>query len=356
VKRTVLSIARSRGWRALVPAALLALAVSLIWWRGPDWRVVRDAFTVVQWDWIVAAVAMNLLSVLLRSLAWNTAIGQALTPPHPRFRSVFAAFCVGLFANVVLPGRVGELARVAVLARRMPGRRGVWLNLIGSVFAHRVFDLFPVLVLVVWVLSSAKLPHWAVTSSIAVLGIGFALFAFAILTARRNTGTQHDGISRIQTLVNRAREGLGVMRAPVPAAICATFQFGGWACQLLAVWMTMVAFHIHLPLVAAGLVLLVMNVATVFPLWPGNVGLLQAAIAIALEPYGVSYADGFAFGIGLQAMEASVGVGLGMVFLTREGFSDATLRDMPEAPAVVENAELLESIDEPENARAGVSG
>ena len=47
-----------------------------------------------------------------------------MPPPHPRFRIVFSAFCVGLFANVVLPGRVGELARVAVLARRMPERQG----------------------------------------------------------------------------------------------------------------------------------------------------------------------------------------------------------------------------------------
>ena len=59
-----------------------------------------------------------------------------------RFPLVFSAFCVGLFANAVLPGRVGELARVAVLRRRMPGRKGATATLIGSVFAHRMFDLF----------------------------------------------------------------------------------------------------------------------------------------------------------------------------------------------------------------------
>ena len=33
-----------------------------------------------------------------------------------------------------------------------------------------------------------------------------------------------------------------------------------------------------------------MNVATVFPLWPGNIGLLQAAVALPLVSYGVPYA------------------------------------------------------------------
>jgi len=77
----------------------------------------------------------------------------------------------------------------------------------------------------------------------------------------------------------------------------------------LAVYTAMRAFDIHAPLPAAGLVLLLMNVATIFPLWPGNVGLVQAAIALPLLSYGVYYARGVAFGIGLQAIEASVGVG-----------------------------------------------
>ena len=44
----------------------------------------------------------------------------------------------------------------------------------------------------------------------------------------------------------------------------------------------MEAFDIHLPLAAAGLVLVLINVATIFPLWPGNVGLVQAAVALPL--------------------------------------------------------------------------
>ena len=71
-----------------------------------------------------------------------------------------------------------------------------------------------------------------------------------------------------------------------------------------------------------------MNVAGIFPLWPGNVGLLQAAVALPLVSYGVPYAQGFAFGIGLQAIEMSVGVGVGFIFLAREGISFAVLRGM----------------------------
>jgi hypothetical protein len=82
-----------------------------------------------------------------------------------------------------------------------------------------------------------------------------------------------------------------------------------------------------------------------FPFWPGNVGLVQAAVALALLPYGVSYGRGVLFGIGLQAIEVSVGVGLGLLFLAREGFSFAMLRRMPEVTeAPLEEDERVERI------------
>jgi uncharacterized membrane protein YbhN (UPF0104 family) len=222
--------------------------------------------------------------------------------------------------------------------------------LIGSVIAHRMFDLVPVIALVLWVLSTAALPHWAIDSLIAVLAAGLAAFAFAWLGARRSHGPVIEELGSIRKLLIQARIGLGVMRAPLPAAIAATYQSLGWLCQLFAVWAAMRAFGIHQPFAVSGVVLVLMNVATIFPLWPGNIGLVQAAIALPLKSYGVPYAKGFAFGIGLQAIEASVGVGIGLIFLAREGISFATLRDMPK------DAAELQATEEREHARASVSG
>jgi hypothetical protein len=124
----------------------------------------------------------------------------------------------------------------------------------------------------------------------------------------------------------RVRQGLGVLRRPEPAMRAAGLQTAAWALQLGAVWVAMRAFHLSLPLVAAGVVLALMNVALIVPLWPGNVGLQQAAVALPLVAYGVVYARGFAYGIGLQAIESSVGYGVGILFLLREGLTIGTLR------------------------------
>lgn len=316
-------------WRALLLLPFAAIVVALLWWRGPEWHAVGDAFTAVHWEWVVAAIGLNLLSVVARAIAWSTVIRQAIEPPAPRFPLVFSAFSVGLFANAVLPGRIGELARVGVLTRKLPNRRGAWPTLVGTVVAHRVFDVFPVVVLIGWVLLTAKIPHWALASLVVIVGVGFALLTFAIASARTQHRSTMDELGPIRKVVARIRKGLGVMHAPLAAAVAVLFQSLGWLCQLLAVWTAMRAFGIHSPLPAAGLVLLLMNVVTIVPLWPGNFGLLQAAVALPLVQYGVDYARGFAYGIGLQAIEASVGIGIGLIFLAREGISYAFLKDMP---------------------------
>jgi uncharacterized protein (TIRG00374 family) len=324
---------RSPWLRAGVVLLVLCGAGALLWWRGPDWGAVGNAFATVKWHWVVVAIAFNLLSIIVRSVAWQTVINQAMPPPRPGYPLVFSAFCVGLFGNAVLPGRIGELARVAVLTRKMPPREGLWATLVGTVFAHRVFDVIPAGLLIVYVLITARIPGWAITSLIAVVSVGSALFVLAFLSARRHQRSVLEEAGTLKRLVLMARQGLGVMHEPIPAAIAIFFQCLGWLCQLFAVYTAMRAFDIHASMPAAGLVLVLMNVATIFPLWPGNVGLTQAAIALPLLQYGVAYADGFAFGIGLQAIEASVGIGVGLVFLAREGISFAILKRMPEMTA-----------------------
>ena len=351
------------GWAqaaALVLTVVLAFVV--LWWRGPDWADVWGAFRFVIWSWIVLALVLNVASTMFRALSWSLTIGQALPAQHhPRLIHVFSAFGVGLFANAVVPGRLGELARVAILRRHLVGAPpGTTVTLVGTVFAHRLFDLVPATILVVWVLLTAEVPHWAVVALLVAVSAGFALFTIAWLGARRRQRpVVSEGVGTVRQLLGMARQGLSVLNAPVPLAGAILLQCAGWLLQLLAVYVAMQAFGIDAPLPAAGLVLVLMNVATIVPLWPGNVGLVQAAVGLPLRNYGVPYATGFAYGLALQALEMACGIGLGLLALAREGISVAVLRRMENDEDSAENvAELVDDFTaelEPEAAREGAA-
>ncbi len=320
-----------RGRIGLLLAAGAIIAGVLIW-RVPDLDIIGRAFTEVGWKWVAAAIGMNLLSVQVRAIAWHIVLNEALPLPHPRHRHVFAAFCVGLLGNAVLPGRVGEVARVGVLARHVPRHRDTWAAIFGSVFAHRLFDVIPAIGLVFYVIATARIPRWALPAVEIMIGVGAALLLAGIAVAlrqRRQGNRPLDGLGRVRRLVHQALQGMRVFHSPGPALAAGFFQLLGWATQLFAVYFAMRAFQIDEPMPAAALVLLVVNVALAFPLWPGSFGLFQVAVAVALLPYGIAYRHGFAFGIGLQAIEMSVGVGLGLLYLAREGISFAMLKKIP---------------------------
>jgi glycosyltransferase 2 family protein len=346
--------------RGVLVLVFLAAAFGAIWWRGPDWGTVWHAFDSVSWRWVIVAVGINLLSIIARSISWRLTIGQAVPEPHPSYVHVFSAFCVGLLGNAVLPARAGELARVAVLRRHMPEHGpGTSATLVGTVFAHRLFDLPAVALLVIYVLLTAKIPGWAITSLELFGLVALTLLAVALLSARGRDQRlpSLDDTRTVTRLLGMARQGLAVLRAPLPAAGAIFFQLVGWVLQLLAVWTVMEAFDLGAPLPAAAVVLLLMNIAIIFPLWPGNVGLLQAAVALPLRRYGVAYGTGFAYGLVLQAVEMSVGVGMGLVFLAREGISFAGLRRMEEAEesSAVATVEDVAEESEQETTREGAS-
>ena len=331
---------RTRRGRVSLLLPSLAVVLGILIWRAPDLQVVGSAFAEVRWKWVAAAIGMNLLSVLVRSIAWHIVLNQALPLPHARHRHVFAAFCVGLLGNAVLPGRVGEVARITVLTRHVPHGRTTWASIFGSTFAHRLFDVPPTIGLVIYVLVAARIPRWAIPGVEIMLAVGAALLLgsfLLVLRARRPGQPSLDGVGRGRRLWHMTLRGLRVLHSPGPAIAAAFFQLLGWTTQLFAVYLAFFAFQIDEPIAAAALVLLVANVALAFPLWPGSIGLFQAAVALALVSYGVAYQHGFAYGIGLQAIEISVGVGLGLLYLAREGISFAMLKQIPRVtPETVE--------------------
>ena len=178
--------------------AAAGAVAALLWWRGPAWGACPTRSRSSSWRWVVAAIALNLLSVVARSIAWRTVIDQACRRRIPSFMLVFAAFSVGLFANAVLPGRIGELARVAVLNRRMP-QRGLWATLVGTVFAHRVFDLVPVLMLIVYVASRRRSRTGPPRASSRFVAVGHRPLRVRVRDAR-------------STRTTLALDGLGAVR------------------------------------------------------------------------------------------------------------------------------------------------
>lgn len=85
--------------------------------------------------WIVPSVALSVIAFFCRVQRWRLILGDKY---HLPFWKAYHPMMIGFMANCILPGRVGEIARPAILKKRdnVPFAIGL-----ATVAAERLFDL-----------------------------------------------------------------------------------------------------------------------------------------------------------------------------------------------------------------------
>ncbi len=135
----------------------------------------------------------------------------------------------------------------------------------------------------------------------------------------------------------RLRDGLRVFAQPRLAASATLAQLGAWALQWLSCWLLLMALGLgsQAGAGAAAAVLFAVNVTSVVPATPANVGVFQAAcVAVLAGAYHVSTPEALAYGIVLQVVELATALIMGIPALLNEGLSwrDVRLRTMHAGP------------------------
>lgn len=319
--------------RNAATATALAVVVYLAATR-PDWSGIGHALAEASAPWIVAAALVNVASLLIRGAGWLVCARQATHRPIPLV-SGETAFQIGQGVNTVVPGRVGEPVKAYVLNRRLGGGADGFSALLGSVVVHRMMDVIPLVVVTGVVLAFGQLEGALRASVVATVAVSVAgLLVAARLAARPGRLPRS---RRAAELLHAAREGFMVLRVRGPFLRAAVLESVGWSVQIGVVWLGFAAFGIDAGPVAAAAVLIATNAATLVPLWPGNVGLVQVAVALALHPWGVDQTTGVAYGLALQGAEIVSALLLAAVAMAVEGLGvrDLLRRDGPEtAPQV----------------------
>ncbi|MCS7006977.1 MAG: lysylphosphatidylglycerol synthase transmembrane domain-containing protein [Thermoleophilia bacterium] len=321
--------ARSPAGRRRRSALLLALllgALALGAWHAEELHRLPDVLAAVEWPWLAAALAANAASILLRACAFAVVLRHALAGATPALRHVVSSFAAGVMANALLPARAGEVGRLVVLAPHLPSGSDSLLTAGGAIAAQHLLDAFPQAVLVAFVLSETGVPAWAFLPLLVTVGGGLAALIAAVVWMRRRETSESPSAERALAAILRQLEaGLRIYRTPTPLLAALLLQCAGWSGELAGILFAFRAFGIDAPGAAAGAVLLLTNLATLLPLWPGNVGLFQAAVAAPLLASGVGFGHAILFGLGLQAIEVTTAVALGAPALAYEGVSLAVL-------------------------------
>jgi peptidoglycan-N-acetylglucosamine deacetylase len=328
--------------------ALVVAALVLLVSQRYSLQVIANVFTDVDPVYVLAALVANLGSVAAKSLTWKAALDAVPGDDEGRpldvsVREVIPAIFIGFLLNTVLIARLGEVARVSVLRRKLVARdRPVPVTtVVGTLVTEQILSGIMLIGVLVGVVVFTPVPEQAVrllaVLSGVVLFIGLVAAGIEIagrIQRRRMVPTAQYverwwhllGISFTSTM-SGLREGQAIFRRPRLLAWGLVMATISWVMQLAGIYWALRAYGIDEGLGAAGVVFLASNLVQLFPITPGNLGVFQGATAGGLSVlYPVSSDLALTFSIGLQLIEAALGVGIGFVFLSLEGLSVAELR------------------------------
>lgn len=233
------------------------LALVLFWFvfRGTDVSQLGSILGGASISGLLLAAALNTGHNVFRVLRWRA----LLTPVAKRlgFRSMWSAVIVGTMTTLVVPGRVGEVVRPALLSARENVPLGASL---GSVLADRLMDgLTIVALLAVGVFTSplqGEAQHYAhlIRSGalVVVAGLGMVLAVLLTLSVGRSQLLPwlHDQpriVSWIgNTLLSMAR-GTEALMSPRLLVPIVAHGFLAWMTIALATWIGLRAAGAHIP-------------------------------------------------------------------------------------------------------------
>jgi uncharacterized protein (TIRG00374 family) len=288
---------------------------------------------------IVLAPALGIytLGILARCMRWRVLLGSY----GVRIPMLFRTLLIGLMVNDILPGRLGEIARILLLVRNAGVPAGASL---ASVLIERLLDgialtaLLTIAILLVggtvgtidWLLSLAVI-------SSAILGTATAVIVWAALDPR------HAGMlarriaaiapARIEALldhlIDTALEALAPVRSLGGVARLLGWSMIAWLLEAGMYLVIMLGFMIPGGVPAAIMGTAFGNLFMLVPAAPGGIGTFHFALKSVMEGFGADAGHAGAYTIVVHAMLIVPVVLAGLYFLWSENL---TLRDLGRHP------------------------
>ena len=266
-------------------ALSLALGGAALWLLSRDVGTLPSSFAIAWW---ALPAYLALLLVYFFTRAWRWWFLVAALGPAPLGRTVQVALA-GFLWIIVLPWRLGELARPLLLAQLTPIPAP---QILGTVAIERVVDGLTVCgVFFLTLALRGPAPEGAELQAIAGSVSALFLAALAVLCAMalwpRAVGAGlrallrriHPGVAEhLAGLADEIGAGLRALPSPRPLLRFLAVHALYWAINALGMWMLARGCGLDLDLVESAAVMTIINLALLVPGAPGHLGTFQLGV------------------------------------------------------------------------------
>ena len=312
---------------SLIVGAMISVLTLYLAFRNVPAGQLLDYLGTIDYWWIIPAVAIVVLTFLIRALRWKLILKEIC---GISFWQAFHFTMIAFMMNCVLPGRVGEFARPALLKQK----RGIPMTSgLSTIAAERIFDLISLITLFVLVFSTATgnveaggsyFGHQLDGSTLKSIAAGMARLSIALVIfiallaidptrngIKRFIGTTGHwlnlGIPRLsrftdrivqflQSIIDNFAVGLSLVRNPLQTIYCGGLTALIWLLTALSYRVVdMGCPGITLSLWDLTTVMVIVSFAIALPSVPGFWGVWEAGGVFALSLFGIAEKDALGF-------------------------------------------------------------
>jgi glycosyltransferase 2 family protein len=277
--------------------------------------------SAVRWEALGLALAFHLLKLVVRGFAWRNILAVSYPEVRVKRPGVLGAYAAGVGVNAIAPARAGDVVKLYLVKRRVPGSS--YATLTPTLVVETLFDAVVAGALLLWALAAGVVPSgevlkrlpsvdwsWPFHHPRAMLAILVVLLAGGIVLAFRVR-------RRVREFRAQVGRGFAILHEPrLYLRRVVAWQAFSWVLRLLSVYEFLRAFRLTPSLHNALVVQVVESISTLLPFTPGGAGTKQGLLAYAFrDEFSISSVLSFSVGMNIALVVVNVLVGFGALFL-----------------------------------------
>ncbi|MHC4792101.1 MAG: lysylphosphatidylglycerol synthase transmembrane domain-containing protein [Planctomycetota bacterium] len=325
---------------------IISIATLYLAFKNVPFAELVNYLLSINYFWILPTTVLILISFVIRAIRWQFILGSH---QHVSFRHAFHPLMIGFMINCVLPGRVGEVARPAILKKKenVPFTTGL-----ATVAAERVFDVGILIILFVTLFSQMEIDpalgipfgDYTLNSdtltfvfkgllrlSILLL-VGIALISlqptrkaiewciksipdlFFFAGPKLKDKLQKRIAAPLLAMLDNIAAGFVLLKQPMRVAVCLLFSIVIWALHAFSYYIFALGCPgIALTFFELAAVMIIICFFIALPSAPGYWGLWEAGGVFAMLLFGVSFKEAAGFTLANHAIQLIPVILVGLV-------------------------------------------
>ena len=278
-----------------------------------------DRLTEVDFRFVALAICCHLLKGMCTSRAWRNTLAAAYPDEEVPWPRIYAAYLAGIGVNALMPFRGGDVVKLGLAHRAIPG--ATYVTLASSLLVLAIVDSVVALAFFAYALTQHVLPSFASlpdlpsfdyhlplehprVSAVIVVTL-LVLLVLGAVKAKRE----------LDEFKARVRQGVIVLTDRWRyLRTVALWQLGDWTLRLLTVACFLAAFGIDVTVRNVLLVQVTQSLATLVPVSPAGIGTEQAFIVYVFRGT-VAGSKLLAFSVGMKLTLVATNVVVGFTAL-----------------------------------------